>query len=150
MAYLLGHFTLMSAGSLHTVVVMPLLAVTTISMAYTAPQLSQWLLRGNDISYGVYIYHAGLERTRGDGVPGKWFYMLPVVGMTFLAGHCRGATWSARSFAVTANHPRGGERKFLNPFALERRYRGVVRLIAFVVRLRTHPRDKMSRFPHRL
>jgi peptidoglycan/LPS O-acetylase OafA/YrhL len=55
MAYLLGHFTLMSAGSLHTVVVMPLLAVTTISMAYTAPQLSQWLLRGNDISYGVYI-----------------------------------------------------------------------------------------------
>jgi peptidoglycan/LPS O-acetylase OafA/YrhL len=34
-----------------------LLSVTTISLAYTFPGISKKLLRGNDISYGVYIYH---------------------------------------------------------------------------------------------
>ena len=33
------------------------LAVSVVSVAYTLPDLSSWLLRGNDISYGVYIYH---------------------------------------------------------------------------------------------
>lgn len=33
------------------------LGVTTISLAYTLPALSNKLLKGNDISYGVYIYH---------------------------------------------------------------------------------------------
>lgn len=33
------------------------LGFTTISLAYTFPKLSEFLLRGNDISYGVYIYH---------------------------------------------------------------------------------------------
>jgi peptidoglycan/LPS O-acetylase OafA/YrhL len=35
-----------------------LLAVTTISVAYTSPTLAHTLLRGTDVSYGVYIYHA--------------------------------------------------------------------------------------------
>ena len=34
-----------------------ILAMTTISAAYTLPTLSKKILRGNDISYGVYIYH---------------------------------------------------------------------------------------------
>ncbi|MDB5123852.1 MAG: hypothetical protein JWP94_1981 [Mucilaginibacter sp.] len=34
-----------------------ILAVFTISLAYTAPGFSHKFLRGNDISYGVYIYH---------------------------------------------------------------------------------------------
>ena len=34
-----------------------LLAMVVISAAYTRPRLSHDLLRGNDISYGVYIYH---------------------------------------------------------------------------------------------
>lgn len=34
-----------------------ILAMTTISAAYTLPGLSSRILRGNDISYGVYIYH---------------------------------------------------------------------------------------------
>jgi peptidoglycan/LPS O-acetylase OafA/YrhL len=34
-----------------------LLAVCIISIAYTLPNLANTLLRGNDISYGVYIYH---------------------------------------------------------------------------------------------
>jgi peptidoglycan/LPS O-acetylase OafA/YrhL len=34
-----------------------LLGILTISMAYSVPKLSHKLLHGNDISYGVYIYH---------------------------------------------------------------------------------------------
>ena len=34
-----------------------LLGVVTVSMAYTAPGIALKVLRGNDISYGVYIYH---------------------------------------------------------------------------------------------
>ncbi|PJJ80295.1 acyltransferase family protein [Mucilaginibacter auburnensis] len=34
-----------------------LLGVCTISLAYSMPKLSAKVLRGNDISYGVYIYH---------------------------------------------------------------------------------------------
>lgn len=33
------------------------LGVTTISLAYTAPLTANKILKGNDISYGVYIYH---------------------------------------------------------------------------------------------
>jgi len=34
-----------------------ILAVCTVSLAYTLPSVANKLLRGNDISYGVYIYH---------------------------------------------------------------------------------------------
>jgi peptidoglycan/LPS O-acetylase OafA/YrhL len=34
-----------------------ILAVCTVSLAYTRPSIANKLLRGNDISYGVYIYH---------------------------------------------------------------------------------------------
>ncbi len=33
------------------------LALVTISLAYTLPNLSKKILKGNDISYGIYIYH---------------------------------------------------------------------------------------------
>jgi len=33
------------------------LGLTTISLAYTFPSLAKKLLKGNDISYGLYIYH---------------------------------------------------------------------------------------------
>jgi peptidoglycan/LPS O-acetylase OafA/YrhL len=36
---------------------MLLLALAAVSVAYTAPTLAHNILRGNDISYGVYIYH---------------------------------------------------------------------------------------------
>jgi peptidoglycan/LPS O-acetylase OafA/YrhL len=39
------------------VVFMLLLAIAAVSVAYTAPNLAHNILRGNDISYGVYIYH---------------------------------------------------------------------------------------------
>ena len=34
-----------------------LLSLTTVSLAYTLPALSERLLKGNDFSYGIYIYH---------------------------------------------------------------------------------------------
>jgi peptidoglycan/LPS O-acetylase OafA/YrhL len=34
-----------------------LLSVTLLSLAYTLPHLARWLLKTNDISYGVYMYH---------------------------------------------------------------------------------------------
>src|SRR5262249_46738171 len=34
-----------------------MLAVCTVSLAYTLPGIAEKILRGNDISYGVYIYH---------------------------------------------------------------------------------------------
>lgn len=45
-------------GSNHQVPIMSiLLAATTLSAAFTKRKLSELLLRGNDISYGIYIYH---------------------------------------------------------------------------------------------
>lgn len=34
-----------------------ILAITVVSLAYTLPTMAKKLLHGNDISYGVYIYH---------------------------------------------------------------------------------------------
>lgn len=64
-----------------------ILAMTTISAAYTWPSLSKKILRGNDISYGVYIYHMVfinlviyLEITHV-----AWQIIIPVVATYFLA-----------------------------------------------------------------
>lgn len=56
MAYLLVGFTV-PGSPLTFVASMLLLTVTTVSFAYTRPDLAEKLLRRNDISYGVYIYH---------------------------------------------------------------------------------------------
>ncbi|MCH2132507.1 MAG: acyltransferase [Phycisphaerales bacterium] len=39
------------------ILISAIMAMTTISGAYTFPRLSGWLLRSQDISYGTYIYH---------------------------------------------------------------------------------------------
>jgi peptidoglycan/LPS O-acetylase OafA/YrhL len=54
--YLFVHFV-MPWGTANYVLGTVLLAVMTVSLAYTAPGISHAVLRGNDISYGVYIYH---------------------------------------------------------------------------------------------
>lgn len=55
-AYLLLSY-LLPDSPVSYVVRMLVLAVCTVSLAYTLPGLGDKLLRGNDISYGVYIYH---------------------------------------------------------------------------------------------
>jgi peptidoglycan/LPS O-acetylase OafA/YrhL len=53
----LGWFDTVYEISLAGVTGSALLAITTISLAYSFTTLSQRLLKGNDISYGIYIYH---------------------------------------------------------------------------------------------
>jgi len=48
---------MLPTSDIMTFVMMLLLGVTTISLAYTMPSLAGKLLKGNDISYGVYLYH---------------------------------------------------------------------------------------------
>jgi peptidoglycan/LPS O-acetylase OafA/YrhL len=55
-AYLAVHF-LLPWGTANYVFGTLLMAIMTVAFAYTAPGLSHALLRGNDVSYGVYIYH---------------------------------------------------------------------------------------------
>ena len=45
-------------GNLLNVTSIVLIAMLTVSMAFTARGVSSRVLRGNDISYGLYIYHA--------------------------------------------------------------------------------------------
>ncbi|AWV98607.1 acyltransferase family protein [Arcticibacterium luteifluviistationis] len=53
----LGLFDNIYEVSVYGVAGATLLALATISLTYTLPSLSNKLLRGNDISYGIYIYH---------------------------------------------------------------------------------------------
>ena len=55
-AYLTVHFLVLGGPAVY-VAKSVLMTVTVIALAFTAPRLSERLLRGNDISYGVYIYH---------------------------------------------------------------------------------------------
>lgn len=56
--YLLFNFILPGEGVfLFTILRYLLLGITSISLAYSFPTLSEKILRGNDVSYGVYIYH---------------------------------------------------------------------------------------------
>ena len=48
---------LLPVGPLVLVVTSLLLGIAVISVAYTLPKISERLLHGQDISYGVYIYH---------------------------------------------------------------------------------------------
>lgn len=41
----------------YRVALLMLLGVVVVSLAYTTPRISERILRGNDLSYGVYIYH---------------------------------------------------------------------------------------------
>jgi len=55
-AYVVFRFNVSGAGASYVLSTL-LLAVVTVSMAHTVPGASRRVLRGNDISYGVYIYH---------------------------------------------------------------------------------------------
>lgn len=74
-----------STGNTLSVVTIVALAMLVVSCAFTAPVLSSRLLRGNDISYGVYIYHMPLINLllflRIGGVQG----LLLAIGATLVA-----------------------------------------------------------------
>jgi len=65
-----------------------LLGIVTISMAYTAPGVSRKILKGNDISYGVYIYHGLMVNIFIEmGLTGRADYLVLLAGCTYLAGY---------------------------------------------------------------
>ena len=68
-------------------IVMALLAVGVVSCAFTVPRLSARMLRGNDISYGVYIYHMVIVNVFVElSAPGTFGMLATVVALTLLAG----------------------------------------------------------------
>lgn len=67
---------------------MLVLAMTTVSLAYTAPTLAGRLLRHNDISYGVYIYHGLLMNLfLQAGLAGHWYHLAALAVLSYLAGY---------------------------------------------------------------
>jgi peptidoglycan/LPS O-acetylase OafA/YrhL len=64
-------------------ITMAVLACAVIAGAYSAPQLSRRLLRGNDVSYGVYIYHMVVVNVLVElAAPGTVAVLLAVVVAT--------------------------------------------------------------------
>jgi peptidoglycan/LPS O-acetylase OafA/YrhL len=55
--YLAIYFAVPGDNAGHYVLTTMLLGLVAISLAYTAPGFAERAIRGNDISYGVYIYH---------------------------------------------------------------------------------------------
>lgn len=65
-----------------------MLAVVAISLAYTAPTLAERTLRGNDISYGIYIYHGLLHNVFITfGYHRGWVDGFGVIVLTLLVGY---------------------------------------------------------------
>ena len=61
------------------------LAVTLISVAYSLPGVAHKLLRGNDISYGVYIYHGlVLSVLVHMGLTGNSYYVFLILIITYI------------------------------------------------------------------
>ena len=59
------------------------LGIATLSAAYTAPGLAERVLRGNDISYGVYVYHMVVVNALVQlGLTGSIGWFLAAVALT--------------------------------------------------------------------
>jgi len=85
-AYVAFHYALPTAPATFVLAKL-LLAVAAVSVAYTAPSLSQRILRGNDISYGVYIYHGLLINLLAEmGLTGGAGGLI-LAGCTYVVGY---------------------------------------------------------------
>ncbi len=56
-AYVLLRISLPELNPLTTALSYTFLGISAVAIAYTAPRASEMILHGQDISYGVYIYH---------------------------------------------------------------------------------------------
>lgn len=83
-----------------------LLAAATVSGAYTVRGLSSRLLRGTDISYGVYIYHFLLINVLIElGVMTTAVWVLPVFLLTLVAGVLSWVLIEKRALALKNHVP---------------------------------------------
>jgi peptidoglycan/LPS O-acetylase OafA/YrhL len=87
-AYVLFRSTLPDLSPATTVLSYLLLGVSTVAVAYTVPRASELILRGQDISYGVYIYHGLLINLLIDLKMRRGLYE---VGVVFIAAFAVGA-----------------------------------------------------------
>jgi peptidoglycan/LPS O-acetylase OafA/YrhL len=79
-----GLVRLLPSGPVTEYALMLVLAITVVSLAYTLPDLASRLLRGNDVSYGVYIYHGLLLDIMVEiGAVGSTVHLLIVAVGTF-------------------------------------------------------------------
>jgi peptidoglycan/LPS O-acetylase OafA/YrhL len=70
----------------------PFLVGLVFSLAYSAPQLADKLLRRNDVSYGVYIYHMPVINVfLALGVTGGFVLVLPALAVTLVLA---AASWA--------------------------------------------------------
>jgi len=78
-------FTTELGGNAINPVMYVTMAPLMIRLAYTLPTLSRTLLRGNDISYGLYIYHMPVINVAiWYGLTGSWSFALLAFGITVL------------------------------------------------------------------
>jgi peptidoglycan/LPS O-acetylase OafA/YrhL len=85
-AYLAVYYLAPAAPGIYVPMTL-LLGVAAVSIAYTAPGVAQKVLRGNDISYGVYIYHGLLVNLFVQiGLTGTAEGLL-AMGCTYLVGY---------------------------------------------------------------
>jgi peptidoglycan/LPS O-acetylase OafA/YrhL len=90
LVYLFRHFPPASqaVNAVSYVSCMLILAIATVAMAYTTPGVSHTILRGNDISYGVYIYHGLILNVLIElGLSGQIQYALLLILGAFIAGY---------------------------------------------------------------
>jgi peptidoglycan/LPS O-acetylase OafA/YrhL len=77
--YLVPHSTF------YTIFSLLLLGILTISLAYTLPGIATRLLKGNDISYGVYIYHGLIVNIFVQiGLTGHYKYLPMIMAITYV------------------------------------------------------------------
>jgi len=74
---------LVPTGAASYVLCTLVMAVTVISLAFTVPRLAERVLRGNDLSYGVYIYHGLVLNVLIErGAHARLAWLIPVFAAT--------------------------------------------------------------------
>jgi peptidoglycan/LPS O-acetylase OafA/YrhL len=88
-AYITVNFFGWSTGNEIHPALFPLLAVTVLAVAYTAPHLGDRILHKNDISYGVYIYHMPIINVMlYYGLGDTFYYATIAVALTVAIAAC--------------------------------------------------------------
>jgi peptidoglycan/LPS O-acetylase OafA/YrhL len=88
LAAYLAYYYLVPSSVVRDFAGMLLLGVTAVVLAYTAPTSARMLLRGHDISYGVYIYHGLLLNIFVQlGLMYRGFYVAVIAACTYVAGY---------------------------------------------------------------
>jgi peptidoglycan/LPS O-acetylase OafA/YrhL len=63
------------------------LAICVISLAYTLPDTAKKILRGNDISYGIYIYHGLILSIVMQEKLSSWVNIYVLIGLTYIVAY---------------------------------------------------------------